>query len=176
MGARSEEPRTFHQEPSLAISFWRNLAVVDVRGDLTVEAMRTIDRSYRTLLPTYPAGIVAMAIVRPGVPVSSSEARSEGARLTKALGESLLRIVFVIEDNGVFAQAMRSVIRGLNVIMRNAKMTAYESVEEATQAVLPLIARAADDVDLRGELRRALQRFRGASDRPARASVRPGVR
>jgi hypothetical protein len=169
MGARTEEPRAFHQEPSVAISFWRNLAIVDVRADLSVEAMRAIDRSYRALIQTYPAGIVALAIVRPGVPVSSSESRSEGARLTKALGDAVQRIVFVIEDNGVFAQAMRSVIRGLNVIMRNAKMTAYGSLEEATQAVLPLIARTGDDADLPGELRRVLQRFRRPSDRPARA-------
>jgi hypothetical protein len=168
--ARSEEPKAFHEEPSLGISFWRNLVVVDVRADLTVAGMRNIERGYRALLQSYPAGIVAIVIVRPGVPVSSSEARSEGARVTKAVGDALTRIVFVIEDDGVFAQAMRTVIRGLNVVMRNAKMTAYATIDDAGRAVLPHISRSGDEAEVSGELRRALDPFRRASPRSVPAA------
>jgi hypothetical protein len=158
----------FYADDVLQVAFWRNVAVVGIGGELSDAQMQVAARGYRTLRVAHPRGILIFCIVKAGVPVASPELRAETVRVMKELGESLLSFVIVFDDNGVFAQVMRSVIRGLNVMSRRATMAAFASVDEGIAAASPLVSGSKHDGDLAGELRRATLEL-GAL-RPPRAS------
>ena len=155
----------FYSDGVLEIALWRNVVFADVSGDLTMARTRTLWSAYRRLIGEYPGGVVGFGTIRAGVPIASSEARAENARCIKELGSSILMLAMMIEDNGIFAQAMRTIIRGLNVLSRGSKLVVFSKVDDAIRAVLPLIASREGHGDLAAEFRDAVTAHRGVATR-----------
>jgi hypothetical protein len=132
-------PQTFHADDRIYIAFWNNVVILDVGGDMDVACMRKVGLAYRALLTSYPRGIVALALIRPETPVAAAEARSESARFMRELGDSLMHVAMVIEDRGVIAQMLRSVVRGINVLARTSRISLSGTLEEATLALAPMV-------------------------------------
>lgn len=128
-------PRIVRSDDAFCLALWQNVAITDVAGNMDVAHMKQLGKTYRELAGAFPSGIVTLAIIRPGVPVSSSEARDEAARFITELGPSILRMGMLIEDRGVMAQVLRTIIRGLNVVTRNTKLVLYNTVDEAVRAL-----------------------------------------
>jgi hypothetical protein len=161
----------YYADTTFCIAFWQNVVIVDVGADIDVQHMKTLESSYRALLRSYPAGIAVLAILRAETPVASSGARNEAARFTKELGELLLKVAMVIEDRGILAQMLRSVIRGINVLVRQTRLVLFDSVEEALRTIAPLAIPATTRLNVDKELRAAVACVR-ATFRPApRVSV-----
>ncbi|NUP04898.1 MAG: hypothetical protein HOW73_02430 [Polyangiaceae bacterium] len=161
----------FFMDDAVCISLWRNVVVTDTAGLLDVNHMKTFEKAFRTVLLTHKEA-VGLALLRPGTPVSSSEARAESARFIKDLGPSLVRVAMVIEDKGILATMMRSVIRGLNVVMRNSTLIILANQTEAIRSLLPNIGNVTDPAAAEKEFAQALAEMR-AGFRPGAQSTGP---
>ncbi|HEX4353987.1 MAG TPA: hypothetical protein VHZ95_13755 [Polyangiales bacterium] len=167
--------KNIHNDGTMYIGFWQNVAIIDVGADMEVSHMKLVGSSYRTLLDHYPRGIAALVMIRAGTPVSSAEARAEGARFTKDLGDLLLHVAMVIEERGVIAQMLRSVVRGVNVLVRQTRLSLFDNIEEAMVATLPMIVPATTRANLQTELRSTVATAR-ATFRPAAKPSTPVTR
>ena len=129
----------FFADAILRIYLWPSLVVHDISGKLTGDHMRTIERGYLHALSTSHKGIVGIALMRPGTPVATEEARAEGARFTKELGTRVSRVAMVVEGSGVTATALRTVIRALNILARGQSLVVCARPSEGVQAVAPIL-------------------------------------
>jgi hypothetical protein len=102
--------------------------------------MRTMERGYLEALSNNPKGAVGLSFLRPGTPVASAEARAEGARFVKDLGMRVPRVAMVVEEGGVAGSAMRTVIRGINIITRNPSLVVCANMAEGIQLLLPVLS------------------------------------
>lgn len=132
-----ESPRIYFSDEACCIAFWNNVVLTDVSGDMNVARMRMIGKAYRSLLERYP-DIVALGLLRPGVPVSNAEARAESHKLMKDVGTHV-QVCMLIEAEGVMAQMLRSIIRGINVLTRNTSMSIAENIDDAIRLVAPRV-------------------------------------
>ena len=160
-------PRIVCSDDVYRLALWQNVAITDVAGDMDVARMQLLGRTYRELAAAHPRGIVTCAIIRAGVPVSSKEARDEAAKFITDLGSSILRMAMLIEDKGVMAQVLRTIIRGINVVTRNTKLVIYNDLEEVTRSLSTLIVPPHSGADVRSELTAAIATVRsGYAPRP----------
>ncbi|NUP11368.1 MAG: hypothetical protein HOW73_35425 [Polyangiaceae bacterium] len=151
----------------MCVSLWRNVVITDTAGAIGVGEVKTMEKAFRTLLLTNRQ-IAGLALLRAGTPVASTDARAETTRFIKDLGAALTLNALVIEDKGVMATMMRSVIRGLNVVMRNSTLVVHGDAKEAVRALVPHLANNTDAVASERELLAALADMR--------AGFTPGVR
>jgi hypothetical protein len=161
--------RTYFSDEACCIAFWNNVVLIDVDGEMSAMRLRKVGDCYRELLSLYPR-IAAICVMRPGTPVSGSEARAEGARFMKEFGVSVAHVAMVIEAQGIIAQMLRSVIRGINTITRNTNMSVAADVEEGIRAVVPTIISTSARTQLVPELRSALNTMRNGF-RPAHSQL-----
>jgi hypothetical protein len=162
----------FYSDSGLEITFWRNVILIDASSEVTMNRARRLWDGYRALLAEHPRGIAALAIMRSGVPVSSLEVRNDSVRFMKELGSALLTVVTVIEDNGIFSQVMRTVMRGFFVLSRGSRgMHLVGNTEDAARAVLPFVTNPGGATDLDVELRQIL-----LARRPPKPAAPPAVR
>lgn len=127
------EPEIVHEDECFRIAFWHNVCITDIWGEMDAPKMRLLADAYRNLLRSYPRGIVALSALRPSTPVSSSEARGEASRFLKELDTKLLQVAMVVEADGVLGLMLRSVLRGVNAMVRPGRIFATESIDRAAQ-------------------------------------------
>jgi hypothetical protein len=155
-------PRTFYEDESFCFAFWNNVAIADVWGDLDARRMRKLGEGYRVLLEQYPKGIVALSLIQKSTPVSSAEARNEGARLLKEVGEQMLHHAMVIEADGVLGLMLRSVVRGLNAVLRGNRMSLHDTVDRALPGLAAQVASDLPRSSVLRELTLAIANVRAA--------------
>jgi hypothetical protein len=143
----------YYSDEGLEIAFWRNVMILDISGDMTMKRTLAMGAAYRTIIADHPEGMLCLSLMRAGVPVSSPEVRAESVRIVKELDDAILRLVAVIEDDGVFALTMRTALRGFNVQTRAAKLVIQPTVEEGMRAILPFVTNADACSDLAKEMR-----------------------
>lgn len=153
-------PRIVHSDDVYRLAHWQNVVIVDVAGDVDVGRMKQLGQAHRDLVAQFPAGIVTCAIIREQTPVASREARDESAKFIRELGDAIIQQAMVVEQQGVMAQIMRTVVRGLNVLTRNTKMVLYGSVDEAVASVSRHVARPRAKANMEAELRAAIAAVR----------------
>jgi hypothetical protein len=165
-------PRIVISDEIYRLATWQNVAITEFAGDVDALRMRRIARMHRELSIAYPNGTVTCTIVRAGVPIASQAARDEAAAFMKELGGSLLRSALVLEDTGIMAQVLRTVVRGLNVVTRNTKLVLCSRIDEAISSLSPLVVPPQPDADVRAELSAAVATVRkGYDPRPAQQQV-----
>ena len=164
-------PAVFHVDSACCITFWQNLAIVDSRGLIDVPHMLTVERAYQALAHRFSGGIVSCVMVRPGTPVFPPDALKESARFLRDLGDALLRIAVVIEDVGVAAQVFRSVVRGINVVMRDNKLVVLDKPTAAIDLLAPLIVPATEEMEVAQSLPAVLHSARARFATRAAAPV-----
>ncbi len=141
-------PAVFYADSALCITFWQNIAIVDVRGLVDVGQMLTLERAYQALARRFTAGIVSCVIIQPGTPVSPPDALKESSRFMRELGRAMMRIAVVIEDVGVAAQVFRTVVRGINVVIRDNKLVVLGDLLSAIDMLSPSIVAATEHMDV----------------------------
>ena len=160
-------PRIVCSDATFCLALWQNVAITDVAGDMDVAHMKQLGKTYRELVTSFPLGIVTCAIIRAGVPVSSSAARDEAAKFITDLGPSVLRMAMLIEERGVMAQVLRTIVRGINVVTRNTKLVLFNELDEAIRSLAPLVVPPTSGADVRSELAAAVASVRnGYAPRP----------
>lgn len=131
----------FHTSPVLHLEFFRNVVISHTGGFLRFDDMRRVGDSYRALIQRYPTGIAPFVVICPGTPVSEREALQESARYMAELRTSMLATAVVIEEGGVMAQMLTTVIRGINVVTRHKTLVVYANHDDALRAIAPHVTR-----------------------------------
>jgi hypothetical protein len=143
-----------------SIAFWNNVALVDVWADVDAAHMRKFGDAYRKLLTRNPPGIVVLVLIRSSTPVSSAEARAESTRFLKELGDSILHTAMVIEAQGVLAMMLKSVVRSLNVLLRNPRISLPENAQRAIATIAPLVVGSSATGNMVADLTKAVAELR----------------
>lgn len=158
----------FHSSPVLHIAHFRNVAITHTSGLLRLDDMRRIGDGYRELKLKNPDGIVAFTVIRPGTPVSDREVLQEAAHFMSELRQSLLCASVVIEERGVLAQMLTTVIRGINVVTRHKALTVFANHDDALRATAPHVHKIAAMEETTMLLKQAVAEARIGSERASR--------
>ena len=153
-------PALYYVDSATCITFWQNLAIIDSRGPIGVSHMLTYESAYLDFAQRYTGGIVSCVVVQPGTPVSPPDALKEAARFMRDIGSAILRIAVVIEDVGVAAQVFRTVVRGINVVIRENKMVVLSDLPSAVDVLAPLVVPAPGQKDIVGAVTAVLHSAR----------------
>jgi hypothetical protein len=162
--------KRYFADSHVCIAFWQNVVIIDVAADMDVPRMAKVGSAYLALLGRFPDGIAVMIFLRPGTPISSSEARAEIARTSKRLGKLLLRVAMVVEHEGVVAQVLRTVVRGISVVIGQTRIQVFDDVAGAISVTTPVVTASAGAADLEVELREAVAQVRKNFSSPGRPS------
>jgi hypothetical protein len=128
---------------------------------MSVARMARQGESYTALLREHPRGIAALSILEAGTPVASSAARQEATRMLEELGGKVLHVAFAIETEGVTGMMLRSVVRGLNVLMKRNRMSLHGNAEAAARHALSFVPTTGTNTDaLKPELMRFVETLR----------------
>jgi hypothetical protein len=146
-------PAVFFADSVFCVTFWQNIAIVDSRGLVDLEHMLILERAYQALARRFTGGIVSCVVVQPGTPVSPAGALKESARFMRDLGNAMTRIAVVIEDVGIAAQVFRTVIRGINVVIRDNKLVVVGDLQSAIDVLSPLVVPATGEMDVASALK-----------------------
>jgi hypothetical protein len=153
--------QAFYSDDALTTAFWQNLVISVVRGDMSVPRMQRLGEAYGRLLREHPSGIAVVGVLEAGTPIASSEARKESARMLNQFGGKVLHVAFAVETQGVTGMMLRSVVRGLNVLMKGTRMSLHDSVEAAMRQTLPFVQAPASSPEAQSrELRRFIDALR----------------
>jgi hypothetical protein len=129
----------FFSDSILRISIWPAVVVHDVAGKVTVDHMLRMEKAYLHALAASPKGVVGISLLQPGTPVAGDDARAEGARFVRDLGNRVPRVAMVVEATGVGGAAMRTVIRAVNVVSRTQSLVVCASLSAGVAAVAPVL-------------------------------------
>lgn len=165
------KPRLFYQDENFCCAFWNNVAIVDVWADMDPFRMRKLGEAYRKLLEDYPDGVVAISMIRASTPVSTSDARTEATRFLKELGERMLHHTMVIEAEGVVGLMLRSVVRGLNALLRSNRMSLHDKTEDAVPALAAFVASDLPRDSVEKELTAAIASVRALGPSPMKRAA-----
>ena len=164
------QPEIMHEDERFVIAVWKNVCIIDAWGEIDLPRMRKMGDCYRKLLARHPQGILAISSLRPNIPVSGSDARAESVSFLKELGDKLLHLAFVIEADGVLGLMLRSVLRGINALVRPGRIVIVESVERAVQIVSPHVASDLRRDDVQLQLTAAIAGLRARFKGPLRSA------
>ncbi len=131
----------FHTSPVLHLEFFRNVPISHTGGFLRLHDMQRIGDGYRALYRKHPGGIAPFIVICPGTPVAEREALQESARYMAELRAAMLATAVVIEEGGVMAQMLTTVIRGINVVTRHKSLVVYANQDDALRAIAPFVTR-----------------------------------
>lgn len=134
---------------------WNNVVVHSIVHADAAWA-RAFGAVLREQLRAYPEGVVSLAVLPKGFQLASKAVRAETARLVREAGRQV-RHMLVVEDVGLLAQLLVTVIRG--VAMLGGKHVQYSLPASRTAAVieaLPMVAGQPRATTLERELSAAL--------------------
>lgn len=156
----SIEPEIVHEDASHRVAFWNNVCISDIWAEVDTAQVRAFGEHYRKLLLRYPRGIVVISAVRPSMGMASAEARGETVRFLKELGDRLLQVATVIDAEGVLGLMLRSILRGMNALVRPGRIVMVENVERAVELCAPHVVSDIARADVPGRLTAAIANVR----------------
>lgn len=131
----------FHRSAVLHVAFFRNIPISHTAGHLRIADMRRIGDGYRELAKRCATGIAPFIVICPNTPVAEREALQESSRFMEELRHTMLSASVVIEERGVVAQMLTTVIRGINVITRDKILVVFANHEDALRATGPHVSK-----------------------------------
>jgi hypothetical protein len=134
---------------------WNNVIIQSVhRADIAW--VSAFDASLRKGLRSHPKGVVSLAFLHTGLRPAPKEVRNEVSRILRET-DGQVHHVLCVEDVGLVAQLLVTVIRGVMVL--SGKRVNYAlplSRAEAIAKTLPLVTGAARSGNLEPELAQAV--------------------
>jgi hypothetical protein len=134
------DAKIIYCDDAVCIAHWYNVQILNIPGLMTVRHLPEVDRAYKTLARAYPGNAIGLGINYAGGEISDAETRTRSAAMIKEWGNTLRHLAMVLEGGGVWAAAMRTVIRGMTVMSRASyTTTVHDSVAGASRAVGPIV-------------------------------------
>jgi hypothetical protein len=156
------DPVVVFSDPAVIIAHWHNLQIVDVGGLIGARHLRAAP----TLLAgRFPDGTGGLTFVRKGTPVTDKATREELSEMMKAQRELKTRAITVLEETGIAASALRTMIRTMLVISGNKQVEICATADEGVSAVLPLLRDRGGARVTRAHLDPAVKQVRAAYDK-----------
>lgn len=150
----------FHASAVLHVALFRNVVISHTGGFLRLADMQKIGDAYRLALKRNPAGIVAFVVLAAGTPVAEREALQESSRFMTELRDNMLCASVVIEENGVMAQMLTTVIRGINVVTRRKSLVVFNTHDDALRATGPFVTKLSSGEEITLLLKQAVAEAR----------------
>ena len=134
---------------------WNNVIIQSVQlADLAW--VGAFDAALRKMLRSHPKGVVSLAFLRTGLRPAPKEVRNEMSRLLRET-EGLVHHLLCVEDVGLVAQLLVTVIRGVVVLGgKNVKYGLPANRADAIAKTLPLVTDAPRSSALEAELTAAV--------------------
>jgi hypothetical protein len=154
------QPRAAQSDSQLGLAVYRNVLLMDMRGQLDGVHVLRIGDIYGELLEYYPR-LVALCVARPGIPIGTAQARGEGAKVARQFGAKIERVAIVIEGGGVMARLIRTTVRAFSTVARNAPIAMYDDVAEGVSGLSRFVI--SDTPQVEQELSNAFLALRGSS-------------
>jgi hypothetical protein len=122
---------TVHADDVCSLHRWRSLLVLSWHATPTVACLPALLRAATSIVRPNPAAIVLCAISGPDTPLPDAEARAGLRASIQKLGE-LRAVVNVISGTGFRAAALRAMLSGFSMVVRQKYPTGFVgSVAEA---------------------------------------------
>jgi hypothetical protein len=130
-------PRLVHVQPTHGIAVWNNVVISVVQGHVDSVGVCGMIDTYHEVYEMYPQGVSGITVLQSSLKVGTMETNGEAKRGMSELSSKLLHVSVVIENQGVLAQLLRTIVRTLNSIARSTRLSIAADVTEAARAVAP---------------------------------------
>ena len=98
----------------------------------TLEALRVSHRYHRALMRERDEPTSLLSVIPAGLPIPSSDVRKAGTDLLAEVQPHICCMATVVEGTGFWASAIRSVLTGIQLVVRSPKPNrAFARIEEA---------------------------------------------
>jgi hypothetical protein len=157
----SEPPEVLDRGPGYLFGVYRNVFVAFWFRQATAALLDRMVAVQEPRLPQHPTGFSNVHVVAKGTPLAGSEARDRMANLLRKYSNEFAAVGAVLEGQGFWASATRSLILGVRLLApRTFDLQIYESIEELANW-LPAPREKKTGVALEvAELARALRELR----------------
>jgi len=117
--------------PGHVLAVYRNVFIAFWATQGTGELIERLERFSAPHIEAHPEGVSSIQLVAKGTPLATSEARERLVSLIRRHSNRLACIGTVLEGEGFWASATRSLILGMRLLVpRSFEMQTYESIEE----------------------------------------------
>jgi hypothetical protein len=158
------DPTVLFEDAVLIVTHWHNLQIVDIGGLMLSHHVRQLRTAAPTLAARFPKGTAGLTFVRAGTPFAAKETRDELTDMMKAHKELRIQSVVVLEEPGIIAGAVRSMLRAMLVVSGNGQLAVGATFEKSVDVVLPLVRTRTGSTVTRAQLDWALKQVRAAYD------------
>ncbi len=131
---------------------WRNGIILIWTGQVTVDALRSLDAFGQKLVPDHPR-YYTVSVNPNGLPFPDADARAFAGKIVKEREKHVLIAITVLEGSGLFATAGRAILKAIfalsggrahNVVCRN--------LDEAARVLAPLVVPKATEREVKDSL------------------------
>jgi hypothetical protein len=126
----------FFSDPAVHVALWENTALIDITGAVTTAHVREMQRAYERILQRQ-ATAVGLVRLAPSVDSGAPDVNDASKAMLKALGDRLVCVALVYEEEGVRGVVFRTLIRGINVFVRGTALRPCGSLAEGARTVAP---------------------------------------
>lgn len=127
-----------HSDSDCGIAACGNVVVIDLRGTLGGQHVRTLGEIYGQLIEQHRR-LVALCVARRGVPTASRDARKEGIQVARQFASHIAQVAIVFEDSGLVGELMRTLVRSFSAMSRQTPITVYDDLESAVRGIDALV-------------------------------------
>lgn len=124
---------------------WRNGIILIWTGEVTVDALRTLDAFGQKLVHDHPR-YYTVSVNPNGLPFPDAEARAFASKIVKQREENVLVAITVLEGSGLFATAGRAILKTIFALSGGrAKNVVCRNLAEAARELAPLVIPSATE-------------------------------
>ncbi|HEX4515297.1 MAG TPA: hypothetical protein VH054_17240 [Polyangiaceae bacterium] len=117
------DTRIFVSDEAHLAAIHRNVYITAWWGETTVERLKRVGEIQNELARKWPAGFVALALIRSSNVNMPADVRAEAEKLSKEPAPNLKAIAQVIYGSGFAAAAIRSIATGMVLVARRPRPT-----------------------------------------------------
>lgn len=141
MRARTLDVSLVYADPhrEFRAAHWRNGIILVWTGEVTVDALKTLDAFGQELVPEHPR-YYTVSVNTNGLPFPDSDARAFAGKIVKLREENVLVAITVLEGGGLFATAGRAILKAIFALSGGrAKNVVCRTLDEAARELAPLV-------------------------------------
>jgi hypothetical protein len=132
--------RIVFEDAVLRIAHWRCLQISHLVGTLGPPQVAVVGQQYRLLARGRALGIAGVVIVHRTSQVADAATRQASTEMMKSLTGTLKRVAIVVEAAGVFTSMLSSILRMMNVAMKDPVLYMYTRQDQALRELAPILA------------------------------------
>jgi hypothetical protein len=147
--------------PTYRVAAWRNTTICVMRSEVTVAGLEATVRAHRHVLKKHPDGVFSFTLGERGIGIPDTSVQSEAAKITRAVKPTLRGSVAVVQDEGFWVSAVRSVITAVMLLVPGWKVSFETDLPKSLVALRKLANETVEWEKAFAEALTETRRFRG---------------